>query len=110
MNSNTQKLVAYAALALVCALIVAVWGIFAFYGKTPVDGFISQLAGLLTIVVGAISALGATHVASAASNKTTLPPGTRVTYDPPVTVLNTSVSAPSGVAQVVPAVPSEAQQ
>lgn len=110
MNSNTQKLVAYAALALVCALIVAVWGLFAFYGKTPVDGFISQLGGLLTIVVGAIAALGATHVASAASSNPKMPPGTQVTYNPPVTVLNTAVSSPSGAVPAVPEVPANAQQ
>lgn len=70
MNSNSAKFIAYAALALACALIVAVWGVFAFYGRTPVDGFISQLAGLLTIIVGAIAALGATHVATSAANRT----------------------------------------
>jgi ABC-type xylose transport system permease subunit len=84
MNSNTQKLVAYAALAVVCAVIVGVWGVFAFYGKTPVDGFIAQLAGLLTIVVGAIAALGATHVATAAANKSAFVTGTLSAFAEPL--------------------------
>ncbi|REG57778.1 hypothetical protein B0G80_0412 [Paraburkholderia sp. BL6669N2] len=83
MNSNNAKFVAYAALALACALIIAVWGLFAFYGRTPVDGFISQLGGLLTIIVGAIAALGATHVATSAANRTTLVAGTLSEFVPP---------------------------
>jgi hypothetical protein len=43
------------------------WGVFAFFGKTPVDGFI-------TAVTGALSALGAIHALGSKSDKAVQPP------------------------------------
>lgn len=59
MNVYT-KLACYAAL-------MGAWGVFAFFGKTPVDGFI-------TAVTGALSALGAIHALSSKSDKAAQPP------------------------------------
>ena len=62
MNGNTQKLVAYVALVFVAALLLLVWGIFAFYGKTDIGAFIAKLSELIGIVVTAISTLGGVHI------------------------------------------------
>lgn len=48
------------------AALMAAWGVFAFFGKTPVDGFI-------TAVTGALSALGAIHALGSKSDKSTPP-------------------------------------
>ncbi len=61
MNSNSQKLVAYVALAFVAACLLAVWGLFAYHGRTDIAPFIAQIGSLLTIVVAAITALGGYH-------------------------------------------------
>lgn len=49
------------------AALMSAWGVFAFFGKTPVDGFI-------TAVTGALSALGAIHALSSKSDKPATPP------------------------------------
>lgn len=49
------------------AALMGVWGVFAFFGKTPVDGFIAA-------VTGALAALGAIHAVSAKSDKPSTTP------------------------------------
>lgn len=58
MSSDTKKYLAAGA-------ILAVWGAFAFVGKTPVDGFIAALGSALT-------GLGVWHAAT--SGKQSTPP------------------------------------
>lgn len=53
MNSNTLKFLGAAAL-------LGTWGAFAFFGKTPVDGFIAAIGA-------ALSGLGVYHVSTSAS-------------------------------------------
>lgn len=53
MNANLQKMIAAGAL-------LTAWGVFAYLGKTPVDGFIAALGSALT-------GLGIWHAAT--SNK-----------------------------------------
>ncbi|RKP50498.1 hypothetical protein D7S89_05175 [Trinickia fusca] len=43
--------------------VLAIWGYFAYRGKTDVSEFIAQLAGLVTIIMSAIAALGGFHSA-----------------------------------------------
>lgn len=50
MNSNTLKFLGAAAL-------LGTWGAFAFFGKTPVDGFIAAIGA-------ALSGLGVYHVST----------------------------------------------
>lgn len=63
MNSNTQKLVAYMALAVVCAILMATWGIFSFFGKTDVASFIAEVKDLIGIIIALGMALGGFHAA-----------------------------------------------
>jgi hypothetical protein len=49
------------------AALMTAWGVFAFFGKTPVDGFI-------TAVTGALSALGAIHALGSKSSGADTPP------------------------------------
>jgi len=49
------------------AALMGVWGLFAFFGKTPVDGFIAA-------VTGALAALGAIHAIGTKSEKPATPP------------------------------------
>lgn len=42
--------------AFVVMLLLLLWAFFAYQGKTPIDPFIYQLASLITIVVGLVSA------------------------------------------------------
>ncbi|MFL9904694.1 hypothetical protein PQR71_42315 [Paraburkholderia fungorum] len=49
------------------AALMGVWGIFAFFGRTPVDGFIAA-------VTGALAALGAIHAVGSKSDKPATPP------------------------------------
>jgi hypothetical protein len=48
------------------AALMGVWGLFAFVGKTPVDGFIAA-------VTGALAALGTIHALGSKSDKPTPP-------------------------------------
>lgn len=73
MNGNTQKLLAYVALVLVAAALLAVWGIFAYHNKTDIGAFISKLSDLLGIVVAAITALGTVHVAVSSRSNSQAP-------------------------------------
>jgi hypothetical protein len=41
MNANLQKMIA-------AGVVIAIWGAFAYAGKTPVDGFIAALGSVLT--------------------------------------------------------------
>ncbi len=49
------------------AALMGVWGLFAVFGKTPVDGFIAA-------VTGALAALGAIHALGSKTDKPTTPP------------------------------------
>jgi hypothetical protein len=49
------------------AALMGMWGLFAFFGKTPVDGFIAA-------VTGALAALGAIHAIGTKSEKPATPP------------------------------------
>jgi hypothetical protein len=42
------------------AALLGIWGVFAFFGRTPVDGFIAA-------ITAALAALGAIHAVSTAS-------------------------------------------
>jgi len=60
MNTR-MKVVCYGAL-------LALWGLFAWMGKTPVEGFIAAISAALT-------ALGVVHVAAAKTQATPPDPG-----------------------------------
>lgn len=45
--------------------LMSAWGVFAFFGKTPVDGFINAIGGALS-VLGAVHVLAARAEAKAA--------------------------------------------
>lgn len=51
-----QKIIIGAIAAVVVMLLLLLWAFFAYEGKTPIDPFIYQLASLITIVVGLVSA------------------------------------------------------
>jgi hypothetical protein len=53
MNSNTLKFLG-------AALLLGTWGAFAFFGKTPVDGFIAAVGA-------ALSGLGVYHVSTSSN-------------------------------------------
>jgi hypothetical protein len=44
------------------AALMGAWGVFAFFGKTPVDGFINAIGGALAV-------LGAVHVIASSAAK-----------------------------------------
>ncbi len=108
MSTNVLKLIAGAAAALFILILIGILSVFAFYGKTSIDPVVYEIGVLITTALGLITAL-AGHVA-ASSRAPTLPPGTAVTYSPPVTVLNTAVSTPAGTVPEVPTAPANAQQ
>lgn len=60
LSSNTQKYIAAGA-------VLATWGAFAFFGKTPVDGFIGALSATLT-------GLGVWHAATSNKQPPAQPP------------------------------------
>lgn len=90
MNSNTQKLVAYLALGLVCTALMITWGVFAFYARTSVPDFISQIRSLIGIVITLAVGLGGFHAAIASNGKNAAPTDT---------VVVTPVAAPTVVEQ-----------
>ena len=90
MNGNTQKLFAYVALVIVAALLLVVWGLFAFYGKTDISAFIAKLSELIGIVVTAISTLGGVHIMSNAQKKS-------APDDSPAAPVTTTVTLPTQV-------------
>lgn len=86
MNSNTQKLIAYGVLGLVCTALMVTWGIFSFTGKTDVASFIGEIKNLLGIVVALGMALGGFH-AAVASNIPTVAALPDPTPDTPASVV-----------------------
>lgn len=87
MNGNTQKLLAYVALVIVAAALLAVWGAFAYHGKTDIAPFIAKLSDLIGIVVAAITAVGTVHaVASRANTQAPTQPSTPAAA--PTTIVN----------------------
>jgi hypothetical protein len=43
--------------------LMAAWGVFAFFGKTPVDGFINAIGSALS-VLGAVHVIGSKNAAA----------------------------------------------
>ena len=58
-----QKIAVYMGLIMLLIAVLSIWGYFAYRGKTDVSEFIAQLAGLVTIIMSAIAALGGFHSA-----------------------------------------------
>ena len=69
-----QKIAVYMGLIMLLIAVLSIWGYFAYRGKTDVSEFIAQLAGLVTIIMSAIAALGGFHSAQSgmATPRTTL--------------------------------------
>ncbi|PVX61214.1 hypothetical protein [Paraburkholderia unamae] len=88
MNGNTQKLLAYVALVILAAALLAVWGVFAYHGKTDINAFISKLSDLLGIVVAAITALGTVHVAVSSRTNSQAPTQPSAPAAAPTTIVN----------------------
>jgi hypothetical protein len=109
MSTNVLKLIAGAAAAIFILILIGILSVFAFYGKTTIEPVVYEIGVLITTALGLITAL-AGHVAASSNKAPTLPPGTQVTYSPPVPVVNTSISIPAGAPPVVPEVPASAQQ
>lgn len=63
-----QKLAIYMGLITLLIAVLTIWGYFAYRGKTDVTEFIAQLAGLVTIIMSAIAALGGFHSAQSGIN------------------------------------------
>jgi hypothetical protein len=106
MSTNILKLIAGAAAAIFILILIGILSVFAFYGKTTIEPVVYEIGVLITTALGLITAL-AGHVAASSNKALSLPPGTQVTYSPPVPVLNT-VSI-TGTAAAPVAAPPNAQ-
>ncbi len=67
------------------AALMSVWGVFAFFGKTPVNGFIEAIAAALTV-------LGAVHVVADAKKAASPAPAPVPDVAPSAIVLPTTTS------------------
>jgi hypothetical protein len=110
MSTNVLKLIAGAAAAIFILILIGILSVFAFYGKTTIEPVVYEIGVLITTALGLVTALAGHVAASSRNSAPTLPPGTQVTYSPPVPVVNTSISIPAGAPPVVPEVPASAQQ
>ncbi|WP_322105839.1 hypothetical protein [Paraburkholderia sp. J41] len=54
--SVKSKIFVAALAALFVVLLLILWGVFVFLGRTPIDPLINQITALITIVVGLVSA------------------------------------------------------
>lgn len=95
MNSNTLKFLG-------AAVLLGTWGAFAFFGKTPVDGFIAAIGA-------ALSGLGVYHV-STASGQPASATAALGEYVPAPTKTTFNVSGSASAAPGAPEVPANAQQ
>ena len=111
--SIKQKIAIYLGLLVMLALILLLWAVFAYKGKTDVGAFIMQLGGLITIIVAAISAVGGFHSGqSRQGGATLLAPGSSLSdFAEPLIPITPATPAASVIPQAAtdPAQPAAPQ-
>jgi hypothetical protein len=104
--SIKQKIAVYLGLIFLLIVVLAIWGYFAYHGKADLGSYISQLGGLVTIIVAAISALGGFH--SGQTGSSLLAAGTAFLSDvaaPALPSVDPSVPQTPAAAPTSPAAP-----